>query len=98
MEFTIQEVSRHKNIIQIIDESGTSERVFDHDILEIRIIDNKVIVRIDALDKPKAEKENRNIFCLDEKAQILWQIQEHESNTPYTGFKIVEKGAVYKCQ
>lgn len=94
MEFTIQEVSRFKNKIRIIDDSGTSERVFEHDIVEFQIIDNKVIVRIDALDKPKTENRDRNIFCLDEKAQILWQIKKHKTNTSYTGFKMIENGGL----
>ncbi len=47
----LEEVAKNKNKIQITTDAGVSERVFESDIAAFKIIDDKIIVLIDALDK-----------------------------------------------
>ena len=91
----LEEVAKDKNKIRITSESGVRERVFACDVAEFKIIDNKIIVLVNMLNKqPQAENKNCNVFCLDENAEILWQIQKPEAGFRFTGLRVMGSGVV----
>lgn len=61
------------NQVGIISDEGTFCAEFPFDVHEVFLWHNKLLVRTQV---PKGEKFNRNIFCLNEKGEILWQIQD----------------------
>ena len=90
----LEEVAKNKNKIQITTDAGVSERVFESDITAFKIIDDKIIVLIDALEKSQMTRKNCNVFCLDENAEILWQIQKSKADSPFIGLRIMGNGVL----
>ncbi len=88
--------------IVISNEKGESHsHVFAEDIFKYLNFDNKVIVALNYMDHSKT-LGNRNVFCLNDKAQVLWQIQDpderagdgKQSRAPFSGILVTEKGGL----
>ena len=60
--------------------NGTFIKNFNLEIDEVCIHMNKILV---ILKLVRDDKENRNIFCLDEDGKILWQIKDPYDYNPY---------------
>ena len=91
----LEEVAKDKNKIRITSDSGVRERVFECDIAEFKIIDDKIVVLVNTLNKqPQTENKNCNVFCLDENAEILWQIQKPEAGFRFTGLRVMGNGVL----
>ena len=76
------------------------EKEFPFDVWETLQVGKKLLVLLDTLgrrDIPK-ETKNRNIFCLNERGDILWQIQDpvetfsikKPDDNPFVGINVFE--------
>lgn len=54
---------------------GNFCKEFDGEIAEYYIVDNRILVRL----KFSPKSGNQNIFCLNARADLLWQIQDPDS-------------------
>ncbi|MBI3313950.1 MAG: hypothetical protein HYZ83_06920 [Candidatus Omnitrophica bacterium] len=97
----IMSLTKEKNKVIINSSEGVFERFFDQPIYELILFQNRALVLIDTLGKKNATTEkNRNVFCLNEKAELLWQIQDPDtfrpglskSESPFTGIYIDKEG------
>ena len=57
----------------IVSSNGTCIKSFNQEIAETIIHDNKIFVKLKLV---QGDKENRNIFCLNEKGEVLWRVQD----------------------
>lgn len=72
----IQKVGVEKNEIAIQTDEGVFKKRFYCGIAKYLIYENKIFIRLELVGK---DKNNQNIFCLNENAEILWQIQDPDS-------------------
>lgn len=95
MKFEIQE-----NKIRICSIEGTFEREFQFKIHEALEIKDRMLVLLSTPGRKDISKEtkNRNIFCLNERGDILWQIQDQvetfsvkiPDDNPFVGIDVFE--------
>lgn len=55
---------------------GQYQKEFDCKIKNIVEVENKILVLIESYQNPY---KNRNVFCLDLRAKVMWQIQDPDS-------------------
>jgi len=92
---------RDKKLI-IHSREGQFEKDFKFPIREVLEIQGRLIVRLDTLGRKdiNTEEKNRNIFCLNERGDILWQIQDPDtyppgfpkSDSPFVGMRLTKDG------
>lgn len=77
---------------------GIFERDFKDKITEVLTVSDRILVRLNI----ESGSGNRNIFCLNERGEVLWQIQDSDtyrpglpkSEAPFTGMRVTEDGKV----
>jgi len=91
----IQTVKKDDKTVTIETTEGIFKRTFLDDIQEVLVHSDRVLVRLNYMDKSKT-LGNRNIFCLNERGDVLWQIQDPDtyppgfpkSDSPFVGMRI----------
>ncbi len=82
-----------KNILKIKE----VEILFKHDIDAVEHVDGKYLV---LLRVPKGTQEVDNLYAVDSKGKIIWEVQSAEEvfdiskNTPYVAMKVVNSKIV----
>ena len=93
----IQTVKKDDKTVTIETTEGIFKRTFLDDIQEVLVHSDRVLVRLNYMDKSKT-LGNRNIFCLNERGDVLWQIQDPDtyppgfpkSDSPFVGVRITK--------
>ncbi len=94
----IVKIEKIDSKVMVESSEGVFEKKFDGTVAEYLIVENRVLIRLNI----ESQTGNRNIFCLNERAEILWQIQDSDtyrpglgkSEAPFTGMRITEDGKV----
>jgi len=71
----IRNVSVAQKKISLNTDQGSFSRQFRDPILKYLIYGNRILVVLNYMDYSKT-LENQNVYCLDERADIVWQIQD----------------------
>lgn len=87
-----------KRIIIRTDE-GQYQKEFDYKIKKTIEVENKIFVLIESYKNPY---KNRNVFCLNAKAEVMWQIQDPDnlstnqksSSAAFTDLKKVDEKVI----
>lgn len=94
----IKSVDKLDSKILIESSEGTFQRDFEEKIIDFHVFDEtRVVIVLNA----KSRYSNRNVFCVNERADILWQVEEPTSfmadkniASSFTGIYITENEAV----
>ncbi|GEM_PF-3829417 len=85
----------------MVSSNGTFIKDFNQEIAETIIHIDKIFIKLKLV---QGDKENRNIFCLNEKMEILWQVQDPDdywshiakhaikTHARFTGIRITPEG------
>ena len=95
----IKNVKHDGKKIIIESTEGTFEKLFRDAIKETLAHENRILVVLNYMDYSKT-LGNRNIFCLNERAEALWQIQNpddsrtdgKQTDSPFVGMHITKDG------